>query len=149
MAQQSIWQTLRFGDIYRKTWPQHKELAPLFPENRIIHATQFSMRAMPAVAVSSILIQIIFNNNDGLSQAVITALFALSLPLQGLWWLGKRSQTALTPGLTLWYQKLHQQLLDSKLQLPLRKNDPKYQELAQILTFAFQKLDKTQINELM
>lgn len=148
MAQQSIWQTLRFGDIYRKTWPQRKELALLFPENRIIHATQFSMRAMPAVAVSSILIQIIFDNNDGLSQAVITALFALSLPLQGLWWLGKRSQTALTPGLTLWYQKLHQQL-DNQPPLPLRKNNPKYQELAQILAVAFQKLDKTQINELI
>ncbi|MGL5290866.1 MAG: terminus macrodomain insulation protein YfbV [Vibrionaceae bacterium] len=140
---------MRLGDIYRKSWPQRQELAPLFPENRIIYATQFSMHAMPAVAVSSILIQIIFNNHDGLSQAVITALFALSLPLQGLWWLGKRSQTALTPALNQWYQKLHQQLLDSQPQLPARKNNPKYQELAQILTFAFQKLDKTQIKELL
>ncbi|MEA7538814.1 metallopeptidase TldD-related protein, partial [Salmonella enterica subsp. enterica serovar Virginia] len=34
-----------------------------------------------------------------LGPAVATALFALSLPMQGLWWLGKRSVTPVGHGL--------------------------------------------------
>ena len=61
---------------------------PIFPENRVIKATKFAITVMPAVAVISVLMQIAFVNYAGLPQAMIMALFALSLPLQGLWWLG-------------------------------------------------------------
>jgi uncharacterized membrane protein YfbV (UPF0208 family) len=41
-----------------------------------------------------------------LGPAVATALFALSLPMQGLWWLGKRSVTPLPPSILNWFYEV-------------------------------------------
>ncbi|MCS5808954.1 DUF412 family protein [Klebsiella pneumoniae subsp. pneumoniae] len=38
--------------------------------------------------------------------AVATALFALSLPMRGLWWLGKRSVTPLPPSILNWFYEV-------------------------------------------
>ncbi len=42
--------------------------------------------------------------------AVATALFALSLPMQGLWWLGKRSVTPLPPSILNWFYEVRGKL---------------------------------------
>ncbi len=63
---------------------------------------------MPAVAAISVLTQMAFNNYDALPQAIVVALFAISMPLQGMWWLGSRSNTKLPPALASWYRELHQ-----------------------------------------
>ncbi|VDZ72424.1 inner membrane protein [Atlantibacter hermannii] len=91
----SFFSLFRRGQHYAKTWPMEKRLAPMFVENRSIRATRFAIRFMPPVAVFTLTWQIALGGQLG--PAVATALFAISLPMQGLWWLGKRSVTRCRP----------------------------------------------------
>ncbi|MFD2179348.1 terminus macrodomain insulation protein YfbV [Veronia pacifica] len=142
MSNKTMWTSLRDGQKYMDEWPLRKELAPMFPENRIIKATRFAVRVMPPVAVICILMQMVFNNHSGLPQAMIVALFALSLPLQGLWWLGRRRDTQLPPALAGWYRDLHEKITSEGGALQPIKSRPRYKELAVTLNRAFKQLDK-------
>lgn len=134
---------LRDGQKYMEIWPMRRELSPIFPEHRVIKATRFGVKVMPAVAVMSILLQMSFNNFSAMPQAIVIALFAISLPLQGMWWLGQRSKTTLPPSLAGWYRELHQKILESGFALEPAKAKPRYKELAILLNRAFRQLDKT------
>ena len=114
----------RRGQHYSKTWPLEKRLAPVFVENRVIKMTRYAIRFMPPIAVFTLCWQIALGGQLG--PAVATALFALSLPMQGLWWLGKRSGQVLAP-------------VEGK---------PDYQALADTLKRAFKQLDKTFLDDL-
>ncbi|EEX33703.1 MULTISPECIES: terminus macrodomain insulation protein YfbV [Vibrio] len=133
---------LRDGQKYMETWPMRKELNLLFPEQRIIKATKFGVKVMPAIAAISVLTQMAFNNYSAMPQAVIMALFAISLPIQGMWWLGSRANTQLPPALAGWYREIHQKIVESGFALEPMKSRPRYKELAQILNRAFRQLDK-------
>ncbi len=102
--------SLKDYQSYMEILPVRKELNAIFPEQRIIKATRFGIKVMPAVAAISVLTQMAFNNYDALPQAIVVALFAISMPLQGMWWLGSRSNTKLPPALASWYRELHQKL---------------------------------------
>lgn len=141
VQQNSLWQSFRNGQDYMGIWPMRKELA-MFPELRYIKATRFAMRVMPAVAVLSVLSQMAFNNYDALPQAITMALFALSMPLQGLWWLGKRSRTILPPSLATWCREIHDKITSEGYALQPLRSRPRYLDLAQILNRAFKQLDK-------
>ena len=73
--------SLKDGQKYMDLWPVRKELNAIFPEQRIIKATRFGVKVMPAIAAISVLTQMVFNNNQAIPQAVVMALFAISLPL--------------------------------------------------------------------
>ncbi|MFC1234923.1 terminus macrodomain insulation protein YfbV [Vibrio sp. F74] len=135
--------SLRSGQKYMDIWPMRKELSPIFPEHRIIKATRFGIKVMPAVAMISLLMQLSFQNMQAMPQAVVVALFAISLPLQGIWWLGNRSNTKLPPALAGWYRELHQKIQESGFALEPAKAKPRYKELAVLLNRAFRQLDKT------
>jgi len=145
MSQETIWQNFQYGQQYMATWPIRKELALMFPEPRYIKATKFATRVMPAIAVMSVLSQMAFNNYPALPQAIAVALFALTMPLQGLWWLGKRSRTVLPPSLASWYREIHEKILSEGYVLQPLKARPRYMELAQVLNRAFKQLDKTSL----
>ncbi|GAM61330.1 hypothetical protein JCM19232_5631 [Vibrio ishigakensis] len=134
---------LREGQVYMDLWPMRKELMPIFPEQRIIKATRFGIKVMPAVAAISVLTQLSFQNMSGLPQAIIIAVFALSMPIQGFWWLGTRSKTLLPPSLASWYREIHQKIAETGMALEPPKAKPRYKELAQLLNRAFRQLDKT------
>ncbi len=134
---------LREGQVYMDLWPMRKELMPIFPEQRIIKATRFGIKVMPAVAAISVLTQMSFQNMSGLPQAIIIAVFALSMPIQGFWWLGTRSKTLLPPSLASWYREIHQKIAETGMALEPPKAKPRYKELAQLLNRAFRQLDKT------
>lgn len=134
---------LRDGQNYMDLWPMRKELSPLFPEHRIIKATRFGIKVMPAVAAISLLWQMSFNNSQAIPQAVVVALFAISLPLQGMWWLGSRSNTKLPPALAGWYHELHQKIIESGFALEPARAKPRYKELATVLNRAFRQLDRS------
>lgn len=134
---------LRDGQKYMDIWPLRKELSPIFPEHRIIKATKFGIRIMPAVAAISILTQMVFHNQAAIPQAVVMALFAISLPLQGIWWLGNRANTELPPALASWYRELHQKITETGMALEPVKLQPKYKELALVLNRAFRQLDRS------
>ncbi|KOO03688.1 terminus macrodomain insulation protein YfbV [Vibrio nereis] len=137
--------SLRNGQKYMDIWPMRKELNLLFPEQRIIKATRFGIKVMPAIAAISVLTQMVFNNYQSMPQAVIIALFAISMPIQGIWWLGNRANTQLPPSLASWYREIHHKIVESGFALEPVKSRPRYKELAQVLNRAFRQLDKTSL----
>lgn len=132
---------LREGQNYLNQWPNRKELLPLFPEQRVIDVTRFSVKVMPAVACISVLSQVAFQNYGSLPQALAVGFFALTLPLQGFWWLGNRAHTPLPPSLAKWYRELHQKMLESGQAMEPMNAKPRYKELAKTLKRAFSVLD--------
>lgn len=134
------------GQHYMKTWPAEKRLAPMFPENRIISVTRFAIRFMPPLAVFMLSWQIALGGQLG--PAVATALFACSLPMQGLWWLGKRSVTPLPPALLRWFHEVREKLVQSGQAIAPVEGKPTYQALADVLKRAFKQLDKTFLDDL-
>ena len=134
--------SLKDGQKYMDTWPMRKELNLLFPEQRIIKATRFGIKVMPAVAAISVLTQMTFHNVQAMPLSIIIALFAISLPLQGIWWLGNRANTQLPPALASWYRELYQKIVETGFALEPIKSQPRYKELAMVLNRAFRQLDK-------
>jgi len=139
-------QIFQRGQHYMKTWPSDKRLAPVFPENRISSATRFAVRVMPAVAVFTLSWQIAMGGQLG--PAVATAIFACSLPMQGLWWLGRRSLTPLPPSLLGWFHDVRHKLAEAGQALAPIDGTPTYQSLADVLKRAFKQLDKTFLDDL-
>ncbi|BDH45081.1 UPF0208 membrane protein YfbV [Salmonella enterica subsp. enterica serovar Choleraesuis] len=136
----------RRGQHYAKSWPLEKTLAPVFIENRLIRATRFAIRFMPPIAIFTLCWQIALGGQLG--PAVATALFAISLPMQGLWWLGKRSVTPLPPAVLHWFYEVRGKLEEAGQALAPLERQPDYQALAEILKRAFSHLDKTFLDDL-
>ncbi len=134
------------GQHYMKTWPADKRLAPVFPENRVVTATRFSIRFMPPLAIFTLTWQIAMGGQLG--PAVATALFACSLPMQGLWWLGKRSVTPLPPTLLQWFHEVRAKLEEAGQAIAPVEGKPTYQALADVLKRAFKQLDRTFLDDL-
>lgn len=134
------------GQHYMKTWPNDKRLAPIFPENRVSSVTRFAIRFMPPLAVFTLSWQIALGGQLG--PAVATALFACSLPMQGLWWLGKRSVTPLPPTLLHWFHEVRARLEEAGQAIAPVEGKPTYQALADLLKRAFMQLDRTFLDDL-
>jgi len=134
------------GQHYMKTWPADKRLAPVFPENRVVTATRFALRFMPPLAIFTLTWQIALGGQLG--PAIATALFACSLPMQGLWWLGKRSVTPLPPTLLHWFLEVRAKLEEAGQAIAPVDGKPTYQALADVLKRAFKQLDRTFLDDL-
>ncbi len=134
--------SLKDGQSYMEIWPARKELNAIFPEQRIIKATRFGIKVMPAVAAISVLTQMAFNNYDALPQAIVVALFAISMPLQGMWWLAV-VPTPNCPCISLLVSRIASKITETGFALEPVKARPRYKELAVILNRAFRQLDKT------
>lgn len=134
------------GQHYMKTWPADKRLAPVFPENRVVTVTRFAIRFMPPLAIFTLTWQIALGGQLG--PAIATALFACSLPMQGLWWLGKRSVTPLPPGLLSWFHEVRAKLEEAGQAIAPVDGKPTYQALADVLKRAFKQLDRTFLDDL-
>lgn len=134
------------GQHYMKTWPADKRLAPVFPENRVVTATRFAIRFMPPLAIFTLTWQIALGGQLG--PAIATALFACSLPMQGLWWLGKRSVTPLPPTLLSWFHEVRARLEEAGQAIAPVEGKPTYQALADLLKRAFKQLDRTFLDDL-
>ncbi|MBK4783859.1 MAG: DUF412 domain-containing protein [Pantoea sp. Pent] len=134
------------GQYYMKTWPADKRLAPVFPENRVVTATRFAIRFMPPLAIFTLTWQIALGGQLG--PAIATALFACSLPMQGLWWLGKRSVTPLPPTLLHWFHEVRAKLEEAGQAIAPVDGKPTYQALADVLKRAFKQLDRTFLDDL-
>lgn len=139
---QSIGTMFKDGQDYMKTWPMQKELYSLFPECRVIAATKFSVTIMPPLAVLSAAAMVNAYGYEHAPQAIAIAAFFISLPMQGLLWLGYRSNQMLPPALRSWYQEIHQKMRQSGCSLNQPVARPKYKELARLLKTAFEELDR-------
>ncbi len=138
--------TLLRGYRYLTSWPQNKLLAAVFPESRVCRATAFGLRLMPPFALFIIGWHWIFHGDLG--PTIAGALFACSLPLQGLWWLGKRAVQPLPPSLLQWFYSVKAQLEQKGRATEIPDSPITYQRLADLLTLAFQQLDLAFLDEL-
>jgi uncharacterized protein len=141
--QRSLISQVQLGNLYAKEWPMRKELAPMFSENRIIKATYFSLKVMPILAILTLLLQTNIIGISYLPQSIAMALLLLSLPFQGLLWLGKRADTKLTPALNAWYQELYQKMSENGCECASYSSKPNYRQLGLLLKDMFSKMDKT------
>ncbi|MFT5164648.1 MAG: uncharacterized membrane protein YfbV (UPF0208 family) [Alteromonadaceae bacterium] len=139
---------IRDGQSYSKIWPLRPELAPLFSEFRIIKATRLGLSLLPMVAAVSLAVQVKLLGHEYLPQAIAFALFMVSLPMQGLYWLGKRANTVLPMSVASWYRKIHEKMASEGCQVPFTQTKPRYRELAELLKHAFDKMDKAFTKEL-
>lgn len=139
---QPITTMFKDGQDYMKDWPNKKELNALFPEGRVISATKFSMSIMPPLAVLSAFSMINFYGEAYIPQAIAVGAFFLSLPLQGLMWLGYRSKQSLPPAMRAWYQEIQHKMLLEGVKVKQQRSVPRYKELAVLLKTAFNELDK-------
>lgn len=84
---------LKNGQEYMRIFPKEAHLKITFPEIKIMTLTHYSIRFMPPSAILIFLWQYFMHAPFVLS--LITILFALSIPIQGLFFLGKRAQMRL------------------------------------------------------
>ena len=140
-------ETLYTGQQYLRRWPMKKELAVIFPENRIIAATQLGFKVMPALAIMTIMLPLQLGYAQQLPASIAIALLLVSLPLQGLFWLGQRSGELLPASLANWYRELYQDLATQGCDLAPAAKNPHYSELADILRDAFKRMDKAFLNK--
>lgn len=138
----SIATLFKDGQEYMRVWPMKRELYSLFPECRVIAATQFSVKVMPPIAVVSGAAFINAYGFEFLPQAIAISAFFLSLPLQGFLWLGHRANQNLPPSLHRWYGEIHHKMQVEGCALRNPEPKPKYMELARLLKTAFDELDK-------
>jgi uncharacterized protein len=146
MSMNSFGTKLQQGRHYMTIWPRRPELNPLFPENRVIRATEFALKVIPALAVLSIMLQFQFGQDYYWPSVITSVLFLLSLPLQGYYWLGQRAATSLPPSLASWYREINSKMNEQGGRRQLVAQ-PRYEELADTLNAAFKQLDKSFLYE--
>ena len=140
----SFFSVFKQGQYYLNTWPLESKLGIIFPENRVITTTRFAQKYMPFMAVFALIWQQIYAANDGIALAAagLTAFCALLLPLQGLYWLGKRSNTPLEAQSAVWFFEICERLKEIHEPVPFVQEKPTYQHLAEVLKKAQQRLDR-------
>lgn len=139
-----FYRTLKMGQHYLNIWPLEPKLGAIFLENRVIKATLFAQKMMPFLAVLFVVWQQIYARGDNmaLAVAVLSALFALCLPLQGFYWLGKRAQTALSPQSAVGFHHVLEKLKEKQEVIPNFSDKPTYLDLANLLKMAQKKLPR-------
>ncbi|WP_279386889.1 terminus macrodomain insulation protein YfbV [Parashewanella curva] len=139
---------LRDGYRYMKTWPMVKQLGYFFPEYRVVKATQIAIFSMPLIAVLVSATQLYIVGWDALPQAIIYSLFFLSLPIQGLIWLGWRAKHPLPLSLFSWGQKLSEKISAAGVECKPLTSKACYFDMAVLLKVAFEQLDNSYWEEL-
>jgi uncharacterized membrane protein YfbV (UPF0208 family) len=134
---------LQAGVAYSKEWPLLAEFNSIFPENQIIRLTKFGQQVLPALSVLSLMVQLNWLGQSYLAQALAAALFLLSLPLHGWYWLGRRSLAELPPSLLSWYLEIVDKLRSHGVTVTTPATRPCYADLAKILQLAVTQLDKS------
>ncbi|WP_301098946.1 terminus macrodomain insulation protein YfbV [Otariodibacter sp.] len=129
---------LQAGQHYLNTFPNQKKLNLFLPDYRLVRLVKFSSRIMPAFACFAIVWQFGFADPEQsiTANSIITALFALSIPFQGLFWLGKRAKSPLPLSLLEWYETLRQKLIHEQHKKIADQAVPSYQDFANLLQLA-------------
>lgn len=93
--------------------PQDKELAFSFPEIKIIKYIKTATKYLPPLIIALLIWQ--YYMHAQLAVIIITILFMLSLPIQGIYWLGKRSQSPLPLNLVDCYNQIKLKLIKKQI----------------------------------
>ncbi|OCG21422.1 MULTISPECIES: terminus macrodomain insulation protein YfbV [unclassified Gilliamella] len=105
--------TFKAGQRYIKLCPIDKQLAHSFPELKIINYIKTATKYLPPIIIGLLLWQ--YYMSAQIAVTVITILFTLSMPLQGIFWLGKRALSPLPLNLIDCYNQLKIKLIAKKI----------------------------------
>lgn len=128
---------LKQGDRYLQLWPKQRTLNSLFVDSKIVLYTQLLIKICPAFVVLLIGLQISFPLLLSWPMTATIVLFLLGLPVQGLYWLGKRSESLIPHKLVPWYMAIEQTLRGNRNSEPQLISQPSYLDLARLLSNAF------------
>lgn len=144
-----MYSILQAGQRYLNTFPNQKKLGLFMPDYRLIRLVKFASRFMPAFACFALIWQYFFYDPEQsvLANALITALFALSIPFQGLFWLGRRAKSPLPLSLLPWYEELRQKLISERHNIA-DQAVPSYQDFANLLQLAEKTWGQSYFDEL-
>ena len=125
-----------------------RQLGFYFPEYRVVRATQLAILVMPVLAILVSISQIYIHGWAFLPQAATLGLFFVSLPLQGLLWLGWRARHPLPLSLFDWSNQLSAKLSSMGINCQNLGAKACYLDMALILKIAFERLDSSYWEEL-
>lgn len=132
----AFFKTVKDGIRYCEIWPQDPLLNPVFPECRVKRAIRAGRMILPPFIVFILLwsyvrgggllgVEFMFAVKSNWPMTIICILFILLMPLQGYWWMGKRSRMKLNPRLRIFYMetciRLHRSGEDSPDMMALAK----------------------------
>lgn len=130
---------VRQGDIYLKSWPTQKTLNSLFIDSKVAFYTRLSIKVIPVFVILIIALNVHFPYFLDWSATATLVLFLMGLPVQGLYWLGKRSNLFLPNQLLPWYAAIEKKLNKSYSQDEVMVQRPRYLDLARLLKNAFKR----------
>lgn len=130
---------VRQGDFYLKNWPQQKTLNSLFIDSKIAFYTRLSIKLAPAFVIFIMMLNITFPASFNWPTTATLVLFLVGLPVQGLYWLGKRSSSLLPNQLLPWYLAIEKTLNSSITADTVMAKRPRYLDLALLLKNAFKR----------
>jgi uncharacterized protein len=116
--------TFKAGQRYIKLCPTDKQLAYSFPELKIINYIKTTSKYLPPIVIGLLVWQ--YYMPAQIAVTAITVLFTLSLPLQGIYWLGKRALSPLPLNLIDCYNQLKAKLVAKKI---VAENSPEVNKL--------------------
>ncbi len=135
----SIFEVIKLGQKYLKLWPERRELANYFDEYRAIQVTRFVCRTLPFIALFVFIIQLYLGSLAVLPQALMYAIFMLSLPIQALIMLGVKADKYLPPSLASWYKQGVAKANEQGGKISLSIHKPRYLDLASLLDITYRK----------
>jgi len=129
---------IKLGRKYSKLWPERIELAQYFKEYRAVQVTRLACKFLPGLALFVFVMQLYFAGLDVLPQAIVYAMFILSMPVQALVILGVKADKFLPPALASWYKEGVAKFNENGGSIKLSVHKPRYIDLAYLLNVTYQ-----------
>ena len=130
---------VRQGDFYLKNWPRQKTLNSLFIDSKVAFYTRLSIKVSPAFVILIMMLNVAFPSFLDWPATATLVVFLMGLPIQGLYWLGKRSSSFLPNKLLPWYMAIEKTLNKSVTKNGVMAKRPRYLDLALLLKNAFKR----------
>lgn len=135
--------TFKVGQQYMRLCPQDKKLATSFPEIKIITYIKFANRYLPPAVIALFVWQ--YFMHASIAITIITALFALSLPVQGIFWLGRRALSPLPLTLVKRFNEMKSQLITQNVLPKKESKQLNFMSFMRLLNLAKQHLKSDDI----
>lgn len=135
----SLSQIIQLGRRYLKRWPERGELSQYFREYHQIVVARFVCKNAIHFAGLIVVLPIAFGNFAMLPQAVVSAAFIFSMPIQAYIMLGLQADKFLPPGLASWYKEGVAKYNQQGGEIKLSTAKPKYFDLVELLNVTYSK----------
>ncbi|WP_284204088.1 terminus macrodomain insulation protein YfbV [Psychromonas marina] len=130
---------IRQGDFYLKNWPKQKTLNCLFVDSKVVYYTRLAIKVIPLFVILIMCLNVLLPGLLNWPATATLVLFLMGLPVQGLYWLGKRSSAFLPNQLLPWYIAIEKKLNQGVTQDGVMAKRPRYVDLALLLKHAFKR----------